>query len=160
AACWRYFGRQPDELSWGEAATLAVLPNNPSMINLATNRQALQKKRDRLLTRLRDAGKIDSLSYDLAVSEPVPDKPVRLPSLAPHLMDRAMISGKGGERVVTTINAPIQQRTIDILNNHHHRLSGNQVFNAAALVIEVKTGNVLAYVGNVNSGGEHHENVD
>ncbi|HZY82026.1 MAG TPA: transglycosylase domain-containing protein, partial [Cyclobacteriaceae bacterium] len=53
AACWRYFGRQPDELSWAEAATLAVLPNNPSMINLGTNRAALQKKRDRLLTRLR-----------------------------------------------------------------------------------------------------------
>ncbi|MEI9917860.1 MAG: hypothetical protein WDO14_03550 [Bacteroidota bacterium] len=39
-------------------------------------------------------------------------------------------------------------------------MKGNQVFNAAALVLDVRTGNVLAYVGNVNSGGEHHENVD
>jgi penicillin-binding protein 1C len=160
AACWRYFGRQPDELSWAEAATLAVLPNNPSMINLGNNRAALQKKRDRLLTRLRDAGKIDSLGYDLAISEPVPDKPVALPRLAPHLMDRAILSGKGGEKITTTINLSIQQRTIDILNNHHQRLKGNQVFNAAALVMEVRTGNVIAYVGNVNAGGEHHENVD
>lgn len=160
AACWRYFGRQPDELSWAEAATLAVLPNNPSMINLGTNRTALQKKRDRLLTRLRDAGKIDSLGYDLAIAEPVPDKPVSLPRLAPHLMDRAMLSGKSGERIVSTINTAIQQRTIDILENHHQRLKGNQVHNAAALVMEVRTGNVLAYVGNVNSGGEHHASVD
>ncbi|HMJ71653.1 MAG TPA: penicillin-binding protein 1C [Cyclobacteriaceae bacterium] len=160
AACWRYFGRQPDELSWAEAATLAVLPNNPSMINLGTNRAALQTKRDRLLTRLRDAGKIDSLGYDLAISEPVPDKPVALPRLAPHLMDRAILSGKGGEKITTTINSSIQQRTIDILNNHHQRLKGNQVFNAAALVMEVRTGNVIAYVGNVNAGGEHHESVD
>ncbi len=160
AACWRYFGRQPDELSWAEAATLAVLPNNPSMINLSVNRNALQKKRDRLLTRLRDAGKIDSLSYDLALSEPVPEKPMALPRLAPHLLDRAIAEGRGGRRIITTINTPIQQRTIDILETHHQRLKGNQVFNAAAMVMDVRSGNVLAYVGNVNSGGEHHESVD
>lgn len=160
AACWRYFGRQPDELSWAEAATLAVLPNNPSMINLGTNRKALQKKRDRLLTRLRDAGRIDSIGYDLAISEPVPDEPVALPRLAPHLMDRAVLSGKRGERIISTINTSIQQRTIDILENHHQRLKGNQIFNTAALVMDVRTGNVLAYVGNVNSGAEHHASVD
>lgn len=160
AACWRYFGRQPDELSWSEAAMLAVLPNNPSMINLSTNRIALQKKRDRLLTRLRDAGKMDSLSYDLAISEPVPDKPITLPRFAPHLLDRAMLDGRAGERITTTINLPVQQRTIDILEVHHQRLRGNQVFNAAALILDVHTGNVIAYVGNVNAGGEHHQDVD
>lgn len=160
AACWRYFGRQPDELSWAEAATLAVLPNNPSIINLGSNREALRKKRDRLLTRLRDAGKIDALGYDLAISEPVPDAPLALPRLAPHLMDRAVLSGKEGERIVSTINTSIQQRTIDILENHHRRLKGNQIFNTAALVMEVRTGNVIAYVGNVSSGAEHHERVD
>lgn len=160
AACWRYFGRQPDELSWAEAATLAVLPNNPSMINLSTNRNALKNKRDRLLKRLRDAGQLDSLSFDLAVSEPVPDKPINLPRTAPHLMDRAMLSGKKGTRVATTLAGPIQQRVIDIVSNHHERLKGNQIFNAAALVLDVKTGNVLAYVGNVNSGAEHQQSVD
>lgn len=160
AACWRYFGRQPDELSWAEAATLAVLPNNPSMINLSVNRAALQKKRDRLLKHLLDAGRMDSLSYELAISEPVPDKPIALPRQAPHLMDRAMLEGKAGERIMTTIDGSIQQRTMDILETHHQRLKGNQVFNAAALVLDVRTGNVLAYVGNVRSGVEHHENVD
>jgi len=160
AACWRYFGRQPDELSWAEAATLAVLPNNPSMINLSVNRNALKKKRDRLLTRLYNAGKIDSLSYDLALSEPVPEKPLTLPRLAPHLLDRTIQNSLGGQRVVTTINASVQQRTIDILEIHSERLTGNQVFNAAALILDVRTGKVITYVGNVNSGAEHHENVD
>lgn len=31
AASWKYFGSSPSELSWAEAATLAVLPNNPSL---------------------------------------------------------------------------------------------------------------------------------
>jgi penicillin-binding protein 1C len=30
AACWRYFGRPSNDISWAEAAMLAVLPNSPS----------------------------------------------------------------------------------------------------------------------------------
>lgn len=33
AASWRYFGRSPDKLSWGETAALAVLPNAPSLVH-------------------------------------------------------------------------------------------------------------------------------
>src|SRR5262249_24744812 len=49
AACWRYFGRNSNDLSWAEAALLAVLPNNPSLIHLARNRERLRLKRDGLL---------------------------------------------------------------------------------------------------------------
>jgi penicillin-binding protein 1C len=55
AASWRYFGRDPDSLSWAEAATLAVLPNNPSLVHLSRNRERLQAKRDALLRRLHAA---------------------------------------------------------------------------------------------------------
>ena len=48
AAAWRYFNREADDLSWGEAATLAVLPNAPSAIHPGKNRDALKMKRDRL----------------------------------------------------------------------------------------------------------------
>jgi penicillin-binding protein 1C len=52
AAAWRYFGREPEKLSWAESATLAVLPNAPSLIHPGRNRSALKAKRDRLLRRL------------------------------------------------------------------------------------------------------------
>ena len=35
AAAWRYFGHSAEDLSWAEAAMLAVLPNAPSMIHLS-----------------------------------------------------------------------------------------------------------------------------
>lgn len=160
AACWRYFGRQPDELSWGEAALLAVLPNNPSMINLGIRRGALKAKRDRLLRRLFDAGELDSLSLDLALAEPIPEEPLPLLRLAPHLLDRALSEGRRGQRVHSTVDASLQARVSDVLYEHHQRLKGNQVFNAATLILDVPTGQVLAYVGNVPSGGENHEYVD
>ena len=49
AASWRYFNRKATELSWAEAATLAVLPNAPNLIYPGKNKQQLLKKRNRLL---------------------------------------------------------------------------------------------------------------
>ena len=87
AAAWRYFGRDPDTLSWAEAATLAVLPNNPALVHLARNRARLQQKRDFVLRRLHEAGDLTALDLDLALSEPLAAEPHDLPDLAPHLLD-------------------------------------------------------------------------
>src|SRR5690606_3742450 len=46
AACWRYFNRDVHELSWGEAALLAVLPNSPALIHPGKNRDQLLLKRN------------------------------------------------------------------------------------------------------------------
>ena len=45
AASWRYFGCDPDRLTWAESAMLAVLPNNPALIHPGRNRQKLLRKR-------------------------------------------------------------------------------------------------------------------
>lgn len=160
AACWRYFGREPSQLSWSEAALLAVLPNNPSLIHPGKNRDRLKSKRDRLLARLLITKKIDSLSFELALAEPIPENPVALPKEAPHLLSRASQEGSAQQRVRSTLQQTLQNRVTDMIHRHHQSLKGNQVFNAAALVMEVKTGNVLAYVGNTNAGRDHGEQVD
>ena len=148
AACWRYFGRGSEELSWSEAALLAVLPNNPSLIHLGKNRQRLIDKRNRLLERLARSGKFDELTLDLAKSEPIPENPLSLPRMAPHLLDRVLKEGNGQRRIKSTLDQQLQLRTSQIISDHHQRLKGNQIFNAAAVVVDVKSGNVLAYVGN------------
>lgn len=160
AACWRYFGRDASQLSWSDAALLAVLPNNPSLIHLGKNRDRLKIKRDRLLNLLLREGKIDSITFDLAASEPLPENPLALPKLAPHLLSRISKEGFSQKRVQSTLQEALQSRVSTIIDQHHQSLKGNQVFNAATLVMEVKTGNVLAYVGNTNSGREHSEEVD
>jgi penicillin-binding protein 1C len=160
AACWRYLGRQPDELSWGEAALLAVLPNNPSLIHLSRNRERLRAKRDRLLTQLLKSGKMDSLEYSLALAESLPAEPVPIPRLAPHLLTRAVKEGHEGEKVFTTVDIALQTRATSIAMDHHRRLMGNHISNTAILVLDVKTGAALAYVGNVSAGKEFNEDVD
>lgn len=159
AASWRYYGRQPDELSWGEAATLAVLPNSPGLIHPGRNRKALREKRDRLLDKLLGNNEIDSLTSELAKSEPIPDQPSPLPRLAPHLLTRVLGNSKG-ELLRTTLDIEVQMNVNTILNRAYQGLGGNQIHNAAAIVADVNTGDILAYVGNISSGSEHGENVD
>jgi len=160
AACWRYFGRSPNELSWAEAATLAVLPNAPSLIHLNKNRKRLTAKRNHLLAQLAQAGFIDTLTLQLSFSEPIPEAPQALPRLAPHLLQRAIAEGKDEQQIISTLDTHIQKSAIQIVDNHYQRLKANQVFNASVIIAEIKTGNVLAYVGNTRSGKENNEDVD
>lgn len=154
AAAWRYFGRSPDKLSWGEMAAMAVLPNSPSLVHPGKNRMVLQKKRNLLLDKLYHEGVIDSTTAALAKFEPVPDRPVALPQLTPHLLQRFKSDNEtavhGHTRIKTTIRASLQQQVSEVLERHHQVLKSNQINNIAAVVLDVETGAALAYAGNIS----------
>ncbi len=135
AAAWRYFGVNPDQLSWGATATLAVLPNSPGLIFPGRNQQALKSKRDMLLDRLFNSGIIDASTCALAKSEPLPGKPLPLPQWAPHLLARAIRDGNKGESVVTTLDGELQRRTGEILEGHRPFWNANGIWNAAVVVV-------------------------
>lgn len=161
AASWRYFGRSPEQLSWAESATLAVLPNSPALIHPGRNRDQLKAKRDQLLNRLQKEDVLDSLDAELAKAEPLPGEPVDLPQWAPHLLDRAYTGSEKGSTVNSTIDLALQRRVSQVIDYHHKELMQNQIYNAAALVAGVKTGKVLAYVGNTqNKDSRHGSRVD
>ena len=153
AASWRYFGRSPEKLSWGEMAALAVLPNAPALVHPGKNREVLLKKRNALLDKLLANKIIDKSTCYLSKLEPLPGEPVSLPQLAPHLLQRfkedAHINKNLPSKLKTTVDINLQKNVIDILNQHHNVLKGNGINNACALVLDVETGNVLAYVGNI-----------
>ena len=160
AASWRYFGRKLDNLSWAESAMLAVLPNNPSLVHPGRNRLLLKEKRDRLLARLYKDGKFDKTTLGLAKAEPLPLRPLPLPRHARHLLVRAAQEGHQQERIKSSIDEAIQVQAERVLDQHQQQLAGNQVFNAAAIILKVSTGEVLAYVGNTDTGNEHNDRVD
>ena len=156
AACWRYFGRAPQQLSWGEAAMLAVLPNAPALIHPGKNRERLKSKRNALLDRLHEEGHMDALTAALAREEPIPANPAPLPRHARHLLTRVMKEGSVMQRVRSTVDLSLQEQVERILDEHHLRLKGNQIFNAAAVVLSVESGEVLAYAGNVGEVSQDH----
>jgi penicillin-binding protein 1C len=152
AAAWRYFGRSPDKLSWGEMAALAVLPNAPSLVHPGKNRDVLLKKRNKLLDKLVAEKKIDESTCSLARLEPLPGQPLALPQNALHLFQRFKSDNKksdGETKIITTVDGSLQNSVAKIIAQHQSVLKGNGINNACALVLDVETGNTLAYVGNI-----------
>lgn len=159
AASWRYFNRKASELSWSETATLAVLPNSPNLIYPGKNQDKLLFKRNRLLKKLLTKKEIDSLTYELSILEDLPQKAYAIPQMAPHLLQK-INKEKKGEFVKTTIDKRLQNQTNTIVKNHYNQLSKNGIYNISVLVLDVKTRQVLSYVGNAPTDKEHQKNVD
>ena len=149
AAAWRYFGHSSEELSWAEAAMLAVLPNAPAMIHLSKSRQSLLNKRNRLLKQLYGRKIIDSSTYELAISEPLPDEPHPLPQIAPHLVSR-FYQERNGKYSVSTIDRGIQTQIENAAERWSNEFNRSDIRNLAILVIDIQTNQVVAYCGNVN----------
>ncbi len=164
AASWRYYGKQPDQLSWAEAATLAVLPNSPGLIHPGRNRNALRAKRNRLLERLVADGKIDAQTLELSLLEKLPEKPLPLPNLAPHLLEEMRLQtihkyNDQQAQAKTTINRGLQKQVNDLLKRHQQNLSGNGIHNLAALVLDVEKNEVVVYTGNVTGTEQDHQSA-
>ncbi|MBW2960233.1 penicillin-binding protein 1C [Mesonia aestuariivivens] len=158
-ASWRYFGISSEDLSWGQAAALAVLPNAPSLIFPGKNEKILKEKRDRLLLKLFKNKIIDETTYDLALAEKLPGKPLALPEIAPHLTEKLRNDDKGTQ-LTSTIPFTLQQQMNEIARKNYENLRQNEIHNLSILILDVNTREVLAYVGNSPTTAEHNHYVD
>ena len=149
AAAWRYFGHSAEDLSWAESAMLAVLPNAPAMIHLSKGRKMLLSKRNRLLKQLLEKKVIDLSTYELAVTEPLPDEPHPLPQTAPHLVSR-FYKERNGQYTRSTIDRGMQTHIEDLAERWSNEFNRSDIRNLAILVIDIHANQVIAYCGNVH----------
>ncbi len=159
AASWRYFNRNASDLSWAESATLAVLPNAPSLIYPGRNQKRLLDKRNRLLKKLFENSTIDKLTYELSIDESLPQKPYPLPQIAPHLLQKIARKHKG-KRIKTTIKTSLQEQANTIVKQHYNILKQNEIYNISVLVLDVNRREVLTYIGNAPTDNAHQKSVD
>lgn len=157
AASWRYFGKLPHQLSWGESATLAVLPNAPSLIYPGKNQERLLRKRNRLLKKMFENKVITTDEYDLAITEPLPKKPFALPQTAPHFVEFSYQKFPHS-RIRSTLDKSLQEKVNHIVAVHQKNLSQKEIQNIAVIVSSVDNGEVLAYVGNTHDAKKRNQN--
>ncbi|NKC15755.1 MAG: PBP1A family penicillin-binding protein [Gammaproteobacteria bacterium] len=119
AAAQVYYGKTIDELTLAQLAMIAGLPQRPSDFNPVSNAEKAKERRDHVLWRMREEGRIDAASYQAAKAEPLTaelhDPPVEVQ--APYLaeMVRLEIKRRYGEavfakgyKVYTSIDSPMQ----------------------------------------------------
>ncbi|MBN1117058.1 MAG: penicillin-binding protein 1C [Bacteroidales bacterium] len=155
AACWRYFGKPPDKMSWAEASLIAILPNSPGRVSPVKNRDVLIDKRNRLLSSLYEGQKFDSITLINSINEPIPDKIVPFDLSAPHLTRRLNQEKPDNQRVIhSSIDFDIQERANYIVKRYNRQLQHYGIKNVAVIIIENKNRKVRAYIGSQDFYGE------
>lgn len=148
AASWKYFQRPAYTLSWAESAMIAVIPNDPTNINLKKNKEALKIKRDKLLQQLYNSNIIDEQTYKISIEEPIPEVQFSFPHKAPHLLQWLIKKYPDKYIFHSTLNENLQTEVYSILERYRKNMVSNNIRNAAVMVCNVHNGNVIAYIGN------------
>jgi penicillin-binding protein 1B len=168
AASRAYFGKEVHQLTLPEAALLAGMIRGPNSYSPTANPDRARERRDVVLARLRDLGKISEADYRRARREPVKARPAPGNGLvAPYFVDYVRaelerssdmeLAGQHGVRVYTTLDPVLQRlaeaavvKGIDRLETARPRLrrkGPEERLQAALIVLDTATGQVRALVG-------------
>jgi len=145
AASLAYFGKEPRRLSLGEAALLVALPQSPEMRRPDRSPDAARIARNRVLARAVGAGVISKAEAERAQAEPVPHDRRAFPKLAPHLAEAEVMAKPSKTVHHLTIDRGVQ-RSLESLAEVQTKLLG-QKLSAAILVVDHRSGEVIAHVG-------------
>jgi len=158
AAAKTYFGiADLNQLSLGQMALLAGLPQAPSDYDPVQNPTAAAERRALVLDAMVEYGYITQDKADAAKSEPIKVTPAQTSLYAPHFTFRAReqlinllgekAAYRGGYRVYTTLDYNMQQLAEKEVKDHVDGLKFANVGNAALITLDPTTGEILAYVG-------------
>lgn len=151
AAAWGYFRKSARDLSLGEAAALAALPRSPNLYDPYKRRENLLARRDRILDRMQRFGWIGEAERRRAQAERLQIHPPLRRFEAPHfveaiLADRRDLSGD----VRTTLDLDLQRRVETVVERVVAELRDRGGRDAAVVVLDNASGDVLAYVGSAD----------
>jgi penicillin-binding protein 1C len=145
AASWAYFGKEPRRLSIGEAALLAALPQSPGMRRPDRYAGAARVARGRVLAKAVESGIITMDEAKRANAEPVPTQRAEFPKLAAHLAEAEIARLPTVSVHQLTVSRDVQAN-LETLARGHARSLGEKL-SAAILVVDHRTGEVIAHVG-------------
>jgi penicillin-binding protein 1C len=147
AASWAYLGKPPQQLSYSEAALLAVLPQAPSRLRPDRWPERAQAARDKVLERMLTQGVWSKQVVKEARQEPVWLFPRQMPQLAP-LFSRRVLASSRSEKVVTTLDASLQRQLEELALNWKSRLPPRS--SLAMIVVDHTNMKVRGWVGSVD----------
>lgn len=155
-----FFNKDPKDLTLAEAAYLAAIPNGPTYYSpYGKNVDKLETRKNLVLSRMLEVGYINQEECDQAKKEKVVFQPQKVANIAaPHFVFfvKDYLENKygentlteGGLKVTTTIDYELQKKAeeIALVKARENETSWGGK-NTAIVVIDPKTGQILAMVG-------------
>ncbi|MBR9977123.1 MAG: penicillin-binding protein 1C, partial [Bacteroidetes bacterium] len=149
SASWLYFNRPAEKLSTAQSAALAVIPSDPNRLRPDRGTEALQRRTQALLRRLRDSGLFSDADIAAALGEDFDVARTAPPRRAPHF---SLIATARTDRDLlhTTLDPVVQDAAERLLRNHVQRVSAEGVRNGAVLIIDNDSMSVAAWCGSAD----------
>jgi len=145
-ACWRFFGHSPEQLTWAEAALLALLPNRPSALNLEKERETLLQRRNNLLKSIVK----DEETLAAALEEALPKINANWRFKTPHYAEAVLSQFPNQTILHGTIDGKVQEQLERIAKNYGQKIRESSNVNIAVLITETKTGKIKGYLGSLD----------
>lgn len=156
AASKVYFGKDMTNLSLAQSALLAAMIANPSRFDPISHSDEALQRRNWVLDKLLEKGVVDKEKYERAKEEELPRKTFDFEFVAPHAVQMAIdkadeLGYSGGISIYTTLDSGWYELTRRIANLHVDKLRDeHDLTNAAVVIIENKTGNIVSLLGSVD----------
>lgn len=152
AASKFYLNKPANHISVGEACLFAVIPKSPSRLNPYINPEKAIKGRNKILKKLLLQKTIDSLSFSLAMREPLPFVPQELNFRAPHFVDYIIselyrLDIKNPKTIITTLDIDLQEDLEKLLKTTLKSMKRYNMNQGAILVMNTETSEILAMIG-------------
>lgn len=150
AAARAYFGVPATDLDLAQAALLAGIPNDPVRLDPRAHWAAARARQRYVLERMMREGYISSRQAELARSENIHVVARDDELIAAQQLLFRIASSSTATRVRTTIDLPLQRYVQAQAQDVVRALGNKNVTQAAALVIDNRTGDVLAYLASLD----------
>lgn len=147
-----YFGVTSSMLTPAQAAFLAGLPQRPTGFNPYRNRDAAMSRQRVVLRRMESEGGISADQVNEARAERLNIPVVHSPFIAPHFVEMVLAntSAERTDRIVTTLDAALQQDVEGVIESHRAALHRHGASNVAVVVLDNRTGEWRAWEGSGN----------
>lgn len=150
ARCW--LGKEARNLSPGEMAAFAVLPNDPEGLRPDRHPDALARERDRWLEAFARQGLFSDADRAAGLAESTAWRRRPFPREAPHLALRLMAAHPGRGELRSTLDADRQREARTLLQRAVERWRPYGIHNGCVLVLDNATAEVRVYLGSADFG--------
>jgi penicillin-binding protein 1C len=148
AAALFYFRKNPDHLSLAEITTLSIIPNRPSSLVIGKSNNRIVTARNFWLKKFEAQKYFTAKEIEDALSEPLTATRHAVPGFIPQLSLKLKKSGNGN--IATFINMNKQFKLEKLVADYIHAARLKNIQNAAVVVIDNQTHQVVAYLGSAD----------